>query len=810
MKLSVPPIANDDMLTAALKYAEPGWYGLPVRAGAGKNPGSVVGKGWQHQSSRDPQQLAAWFAGTDYLLALHVGRSGAVVFDVDDPDRIPDQLAAYLHGPLCPPHQSSRPDQPGRGHFVFRQPPGRMIGNSTGRLGKGWGEVRGKNGVIIVAPSRHARDADGARYEWLQTGEVPSLPDELAELLPDAGESTDAATDEEVRRFIATHNSARHPGKLQGPLNKFAADVAAGASRHESFVRVACWAMREVVAGDYTAAAAVAQLQAAFVAAMATSRDGIERVLDAASAQAEADSVIAWAIAQAEMESPEIGTQNPQNSVTAVPAASSEGFEGASPEQWDPPTPLPGRTDPIPTDALGPVLGPLVDAVGVALQVDEVARMHEKGTTERAERASAPSPVDTGGDHEPIDVVPFPTLHQDALIGLPGKIIDAVAPYTEAHPAAMLVQYLAEYGALIGPSAHVEVDNRRHPARLYPLIVGRTSSGAKGTSYGVARALFRASERADPEAFGAPLRRVSGLSSGEGLIQLVRDGNPDNDDDPGVTDKRLLVVEEEFASVLAVMERQGNILPATLRDAWDGNRLQTLTKSAPLCATNPHITVIGHITPGELSLRLSEAQMAGGTMNRFLPIASRRTKLLPDGGNIPREVLAEYGPQIADTVEQGRAAGWTERTPDASRVWRQAYARLRRDRPDGPVATILARAAPQVLRLSLTYALADGSFAVEEVHMTAALALWRYVEDTAVWMFGAHIDSGEVEQLVAFVAAGGNAGRTKSEISCDLYKRNKPAGEINAALGELMSSGRIREKKDSSGRGRPTIRYFAC
>ena len=188
MMLSVPLIADDDVLTAAFRYAAAGWYCLPVRADAGKNPGSVVGKGWQHQSSRDPQQLAAWFAGTDYLLALHVGRSGAVVFDVDHPDELPDILAAHLFGRTAPPHQSSRPDQPGRGHYVFAQPPGRMIGNSTGGLGKGWGEVRGKNGVIIVAPSRHARDVDGARYEWLQTGEVPSLPDELAELLPDAGE----------------------------------------------------------------------------------------------------------------------------------------------------------------------------------------------------------------------------------------------------------------------------------------------------------------------------------------------------------------------------------------------------------------------------------------------------------------------------------------------------------------------------------------------------------------------------------------------------------------------------------------------
>lgn len=47
----------------------------------------------------------------------------------------------------------------------------------------------------------------------------------------------------------------------------------------------------------------------------------------------------------------------------------SEGSEGAFAGVWDPPTPLPGRTDPIPTDALGPVLQPLVEAIGQCMQV---------------------------------------------------------------------------------------------------------------------------------------------------------------------------------------------------------------------------------------------------------------------------------------------------------------------------------------------------------------------------------------------------------------------------------------------------------
>lgn len=428
-----------------------------------------------------------------------------------------------------------------------------------------------------------------------------------------------------------------------------------------------------------------------------------------------------------------------------------------------------------------------------------------------------------GGDRddEPISVVPFPTLAPAALQGIPGKIVEAVAPHTEAHPAAILVQYLAIFGVTIGAGPHVWADNREHCARINPLIVGKTSDGAKGTSYGVAAALFDAVEyptsgaRTDlrPAPHTDPLRKVSGLSSGEGLIESVRDASGDNADakgfDEGVEDKRLLVVEEEFANVLAAMERQGSTLPGIVRSAWDGSVLRTLTRS-PLVATGAHITIIGHVTPGELRLKLKDAQLLGGTMNRFPPVASRRTKFLHDGGNIPPETLSEYAPLIAKALTDGSAVRRVERTATANELWRDAYPALRRARPDGPVASILARAVPNVLRLSLAYALADGRSVIDEEHMRGALAIWDYVEATAEWMFGKHVDHGEVDALVSFIVAGGATGRSRAEISSGFYNRNRPAADIGAVLGGLVRDGRVRQDVDRTGVGRPTVRYFAC
>jgi Bifunctional DNA primase/polymerase, N-terminal len=160
--LTIPTLDPDvGIMAAALAYGDCGWYIAPTDPSIDvKNPGTVLGTDWHRKTSRDTQQIAAWFAGTDYGIALHVGRSGAVVFDVDNPDALPDILRKHL---AAAPYQSTRPDRPGRGHYVFLQPPGRTIGNSVGKLGDGWGEVRGLNGVIIAAPTPHP---DGGEYRW--------------------------------------------------------------------------------------------------------------------------------------------------------------------------------------------------------------------------------------------------------------------------------------------------------------------------------------------------------------------------------------------------------------------------------------------------------------------------------------------------------------------------------------------------------------------------------------------------------------------------------------------------------------------
>jgi hypothetical protein len=259
-EISVP--AGTESMTmreAALAWAEGGFFVLPISLGT-KHAGSILGKGWPEKTSRDPLRIESWFAYDTVGLAIHVGRSGAVAFDVDRPSAVPYMLREWLAAGIAP-FQSTRTGDDLRGHYLFASLEGRAYGNSSGRLGSEWGEVRGRNGIIVVAPTTHAKADEGGRYHWERTGPVPVLPYDLDQRLPQARAQGVGAVDlQDVEDFLKAHNGSLVPDLLFDRLQTMRSWIAQNRSRHDSARSTLTWVLREAMAGLYGAETAVVEV----------------------------------------------------------------------------------------------------------------------------------------------------------------------------------------------------------------------------------------------------------------------------------------------------------------------------------------------------------------------------------------------------------------------------------------------------------------------------------------------------------------------------------------------------------------------
>jgi hypothetical protein len=408
-----------------------------------------------------------------------------------------------------------------------------------------------------------------------------------------------------------------------------------------------------------------------------------------------------------------------------------------------------------------------------------------------------------------LDPPSWPILEDEALCGLPGDVVEAIEPHTEADPVAVLSSLLTAFGNAIGRGAYFRVGADLHHLKLNVALVGDTSKGRKGMSRRYVQDLMGCADKQWTEE-----RWLHGLSSGEGLIYAARDrleGENTNGEtvvlDEGVEDKRLLVVEEELAGVLKVMSRQGNTLSPVIRQAWDDGTLQTLTKNSPMKATETHVSMIGHLTRAELLRYLTETEAANGFANRFVWLLVKRSKELPFGGEWHTVDIAPLVRRLTSALEFGSASVLVTWGDGARDIWRDVYGPLSEGKP-GLFGAVVGRAEAQVMRLAALYAVMDESHEIEREHLLAALALWDYSEKSARYIFGDATGDPIADQIIVALRAAGKDGMTRTEIS-NLFRRNMSSERIAQALGLLLVAGRVRRKRHKTG-GRQAERWYAA
>jgi len=403
----------------------------------------------------------------------------------------------------------------------------------------------------------------------------------------------------------------------------------------------------------------------------------------------------------------------------------------------------------------------------------------------------------------------WPELAGEAMWGLPGEILAEIEPHTEADRVAVLSSLLAAIGNAIGRGAYFRVGADLHHLKLNIGLVGESSKGRKGMSFGYVRELMHASDERWTEE-----RVLHGLSSGEGLIYAVRDRVESENKkgetivvDEGVEDKRLLILESELAGVLKVMSREGNTLSPVIRQAWDDGALQTLTKNSPMKATEVHVSIIGHITKAELLRHLTETEAANGFANRFIWLMVRRSKKLPFGGEWHKVDIAPLVRRLSSALEFGSAPVLVTWGDSAREIWPEVYGPLSDGKP-GLFGAVVGRAEAQVMRLAALYAVMGKSHEIEREHLLAALALWDYSEKSALYIFGDATGDPVADQIYNALRAADKDGMTRTEIS-NFFGRNMSSERIAQALSLLFSAGRVRRKRHKTG-GRQAERWYAA
>lgn len=398
----------------------------------------------------------------------------------------------------------------------------------------------------------------------------------------------------------------------------------------------------------------------------------------------------------------------------------------------------------------------------------------------------------------------YPDGAPEMFPGIVGDLVNLSAPHTEAAPTAIAGQLIVLFGNAVGHGPFVSVGETQHYLNENMLVVGPSAAGRKGDGYQVAIAPFRIGD-----ADWAKCRVKGGLASGEGLIHHVRDRRSGMKRDgtleivdEGVTDKRLMVVESEFANLLKVASRNGNTLTGVVRQAWDGNGvLSNLSKNSAEEATGAHISIIGHTTPEDLCQYLSTTDAANGFGNRFLLLATRRARSIPNPTSIPKDPLAELGRKLTRLLERGRLVREVKRSPEAAELWAEVYDELTSP-PPGLLGALVARGAAHVTRLSAIYALLGGSTGLIEIeHVCSALALWDAVSESTEFVFRGRTGNNTADRIREFMAPGDEL--TVSQLREEVFRGKIPAAPLREACELLVKLGEFIFGKKKTTEGRP-------
>ncbi len=420
-------------------------------------------------------------------------------------------------------------------------------------------------------------------------------------------------------------------------------------------------------------------------------------------------------------------------------------------------------------------------------------------------------------DSEELSFKSWPQFSWASCPGLLGDFVKLATRDSEADPAAVCITTLVRFAAEVyafsekrGP--HIYVGETAHPPRLFAVICGNSSKARKGTSRYPVATLFGRDYCEEQELRSwkvcMPAKESGGpLSTGEGLAFHVREETEEErtrqqKSNPHLLlrdkeDKRLLISDEEFATALSCIKREGNTLSMGIRCFWDSGDYAPLTKNNPITVKGAHINIITHITMQELALCLDEVQAVNGFGNRFLWICARRSKLVALPPRMPEVEIALMQRELWRLVGLAQSRSLMTMSSQALDIWKSIYPELSKEH-NGFAGSIINRSEAQTLRLALVYALLDGQTVIGESHLQSALSLWNYAQESALYIFSDRSADPLEEKILRILKAG---ALTATELS-NALQRHVPKERLQPLIQRLEAQRKITITKEK-GAGRP-------
>lgn len=367
------------------------------------------------------------------------------------------------------------------------------------------------------------------------------------------------------------------------------------------------------------------------------------------------------------------------------------------------------------------------------------------------------------------------------------RALEGVTEAADEHHYAALATAI---GAVLGRRVKVDYAYPLYP-NMYTLSVGPAGSSKKTTALRLAREVaIRADEG---------LATQSSVGSGEGLLEALAEA----DGAPGPTPmhRRLLLTQSEMGQLLAKARQDGSgTLMPLLMDVFDCPPvLNPRTRTMPITAYKPTLSIMAATTPSHLSRYVQDADWYGGLGSRLFICIAEPKDPIPRPRKVDPSRFNSVIRDIHNAVEHWPQETEFNLTDEAARRWDAWYIlNKERERELGEAADVVSRTAPYALKLGLIYAtLENSSPVIEDGQIEAGILAAEFAQGCALLLLEEIGDSKTIKLEARIIRKlKREPGISKRDLQRGVCGRNVGSAIFKRTLDAMLDTQKVAMRPD--------------